>query len=140
MAGRKSTFTPEMRALILKNFRQTGNLKNSAIRAGMSERSFYRWKERCKNAKSGPLWQLWQDIERAREDRVALLAVRHHQVALGGIIEVHTYDRFNNLICDQSGRPVTVRKFVMPNPKAMWRELTLHDPETYGPQEKTTVP
>jgi hypothetical protein len=140
MAGRKSTFTPETQALILKYFRQTGNLKNSAIRAGMSERSFYRWKERCENAKFGPLWRFWQEFKRARADRVALLASRHHQVALGGIIEVPIYDKFNNLVCDQSGKPVTVRKFVMPNPKAMWRELTLHDPETYGPQEKTTVP
>jgi hypothetical protein len=54
MAGRRSIFTSEMRALILNNFRQTGNLKNSAIRAGMSERSFYRWKDFCENAKSGP--------------------------------------------------------------------------------------
>ena len=140
MAGRKSTFTPEMQALILKYFRQTGNLKNSAIRAGMSERSFYRWMERCQNAQSGPLWRFWQEFERARADRVALLASRHYQMAIGGVIEMPVFDRFNNLVCDESGRPVTVRKFVMPNPKAMWRELTLHDPETYGPQEKTTVP
>jgi hypothetical protein len=55
MAGRRSIFTPETQELILKYFRQTGNLKNSAIRAGMSERSFFRWKERCQNAQSGPL-------------------------------------------------------------------------------------
>jgi hypothetical protein len=140
MAGRKSTFTPETQALILKYFRQAGNLKNSAIRAGMSERSFFRWMGRCQNAQSGPLWRFWQEFERARADRVALLASRHHQMAIGGVIEMPVFDRFNNLVCDDSGRPVTVRKFVMPNPKAMGRELTLHDPETYGPQEKTTVP
>ena len=93
MAGRKIMFTPEMQALILKYFRQTGNLKNSAIRAGMSERSFFRWKERWQNAQSGPLWRFWQDITRAREDRVALLAIRHNQLATGGIIEVPIYDR-----------------------------------------------
>jgi hypothetical protein len=140
MAGRKSIFTPEMQALILKNFRQTGNLKNSAIRAGMSERSFFRWMGRCQNAQSGPLWRFWQEFERARADRVALLASRHHQMAIGGVIEMPVFDRFNNLVCDESGKPVTVRKFVMPNPKAIWRELTLHDPETYGPQEKVIVP
>jgi hypothetical protein len=140
MAGRKSIFTPEMQALILKHFRQTGNLKNSAIRAGMSERSFFRWMGRCQNAQSGPLWRFWQEFEHARADRVALLASRHYQMAIGGVIEMPVFDRFNNLVCDDSGRPVTVRKFVMPNPKAMWRELTLHDPETYGPQEKATVP
>ena len=75
MAGRRSIFTPETQALILKYFRQTGNLKNSAIRAGMSERSFFRWKERCQNAQSGPLWRFWQELERARADRVALLAL-----------------------------------------------------------------
>jgi hypothetical protein len=139
MAGRKSTFTPEMQALILKYFRQTGNLKNSAIRAGMSERSFFRWKGRWQN-QSGPLSRFCLEISRARADRVALLAVRHHQGALGGIIEVPIFDRFNNLVCDQSGKPVTARKLVMPNLKAMRWELTLHDPETYGPQGKVTVP
>jgi hypothetical protein len=54
MAGRRSIFTPETQALILKYFRQTGNLKNSAIRAGMSERSFFRWMARCQNARSVP--------------------------------------------------------------------------------------
>jgi hypothetical protein len=136
MAGRKSTFTPETQALILKHFRETGNLKNSAIRAGMSERSFFRWMARCQNAQSGPLWRFWQEIERARADRVALFAVRHRQGALGGVIEMPVYDLSNRLVCDQTGRPVSVRKFVMPNLKAIWRELALHDPETYGPQEK----
>jgi hypothetical protein len=140
MAGRKSTFTPETQALILKYFRQTGNLKNSAIRAGMSERSFFRWMGRCQNAQSGPLWRFRQEVERARADRVALLASRHHQMAIGGVIEVPTYDRFGNLVCDQSGKPVTARKLVMPNLKAIWREMALHDPETYGPQKKATVP
>jgi hypothetical protein len=139
MAGRKPIFTPEMQALILKNFRQTGNLKNSAIRAGMSERSFFRWKERCQNAQSGPLWRFWQEFERARADRVALLASRHYQMALGGVIEMPVFDRFNNLVCDESGRPVTVRKFIAPNPKAMWRELAQHDPETYA-GKKAIVP
>ena len=140
MAGRKPIFTPEMQALILKNFRQTGNLKNSAIRAGMSERSFFRWMARCQNARSGPLWRFLQEIERARADRVALFAVRHRQGALGGVIEMPVYDLSNRLVCDQTGRPVTVRKFVMPNLKAIWRELAQHDPETYDPQKKATVP
>jgi hypothetical protein len=129
-----------MQALILKNFRQTGNLKNSAIRAGMSERSFFRWMARCQNARSGPLWHFQQEVERLRADRVALLAVRHYQGAFGCITEVPQYDQFNNLVCDQNGRPVTVRKFLPPNLRAIWRELALHDPETYGPREKTTVP
>jgi hypothetical protein len=140
VAGRKPIFTPEMQALILKNFRQTGNLKNSAIRAGMSERSFFRWMGRCQNARSGPLWHFQQEVERLRADRVALLAVRHHQGAFGCILEVPRYDQFNNLVCDQNGRPVTVRKFLPPNLRAIWRELALHDPETYGPQKKATVP
>jgi hypothetical protein len=140
MAGRKSTFTAETQALILKHFKQTGNLKNSAIRAGMSERSYHRWKAHWENAKSGPLWQFSQEITRARADWVALLAFRHHQGATGGVFEIPVYDRFFNLVCDSNGKPVTVRKLVMPNFKAIWRELTLHEPETYGPQEKATVP
>jgi hypothetical protein len=46
------------------------------------------------------------------------------------------YDRFGNLVYDQNGKPVTIRKLMMPNLKAMWRELALHDPETYGRQDK----
>lgn len=68
------------------------------------------------------------------------LPSRHHQMSIGGVIEMPTYDRFGNLVCDQSGRPVTTRKLVMPNLRAIWRELALHDPETYGPQKKATVP
>jgi len=65
--------------LILKYFKQTGNLKNSAIRAGMSERSYHRWKAHWENAKSGPLWQFSQEISVRVPDWVALLAFRHHQ-------------------------------------------------------------
>jgi hypothetical protein len=83
--------------------------------------------------------RFWQELERARADRVALLASRHHQMSIGGVIEMPNYDRFGNLVCDQ-GRPVTTRKLVMPNLRAIWRELALHDPETYGPQKKATVP
>jgi hypothetical protein len=91
MAGRKSIFTPEMQELILNNFRQTGNLKNSAIRAGMSERSFYRWKELCEKAKSGPLYRFWQEVTRAKANRLALLASRHYQRAVGGVFRLPVY-------------------------------------------------
>jgi len=102
----------------------------------MSERSFYRWKERCENAKSGPLCRFREDVTHASADRLALLAARHYHLAVGGFVELPTYDKFFNLVCDQSGKPVTVRKLMMPNPRAMWRELALLDPETYGRQDK----
>jgi hypothetical protein len=140
MAGRKSIFTPEMQALILKNFRQTGNLTNSAIRAGMSERSFFRWKERCENAKSGPLHRFWQEVTHAKADRLALLASRHYQRAVGGVFELPVYDSSFNLVCDQSGRPVTIRKPLLPDARAMWREMTALDPETYDLKKKRNAP
>jgi hypothetical protein len=36
---------------------------------------------------------------------MALLAVRHNQLATGGIIEIPVYDKSFNLVCDQSGKP-----------------------------------
>ena len=86
MAGRKSRFTPEMRALMLNNFRQTGNLKNSAIRAGMSERSVFRWKERCEKRQIRHPLPLLARGERVQSaDRLALVASRHYQRAVGGV-------------------------------------------------------
>jgi len=139
MAGRKSIFTSEMQELILNNFRHTGNLKNSAIRAGMSERSFYRWKELCEKAKSGPLYRFWQEVTRAKADRLAMLASRHYLRSVGGVFRMPVYDSSFNLVCDQSGKPVTIAKVLPPDARAMWREMTLLDPETYGPQRKITV-
>jgi hypothetical protein len=139
MAGRKSIFTPEMQELILNNFRHTGNLKNSAIRAGMSERSFYRWKELCEKAKSGPLYRFWQEVTRAKADRLAMLASRHYLRSVGGVFRMPVYDSSFNLVCDQSGKPVTIAKVLPPDARAMWREMTLLDPETYGPQRKAAV-
>jgi hypothetical protein len=139
MAGRKSIFTPEMQELILNNFRHTGNLKNSAIRAGMSERSFYRWKDHCEKAKSGPLCHFWQEVTRAKANRLALLASRHYQRAVGGVFRLPVYDSsFNPVI--EHGKPVTIPKVLPPDARAMWREMAVLDPETYGPQKKATVP
>jgi hypothetical protein len=140
MAGRKSIFTSEMRALILNNFRQTGNLKNSAIRAGMSERSFYCWNDLCENAKSGPLYHFWQEVTRAKANRLALLASRHYLRALGGVFPFQVYDSSFNLVCDQSGKPVTIQKVLLPDARAMWREMTALDPETYDLQKKRNAP
>lgn len=139
MAGRNSIFTPEMQELILNNFRQTGNLKNSAIRAGMSERSFYRWKDVCEKAKSGTLYRFWQEVTRAKANRLALLASRHYQRAVGGVLRLPVYDTsFNPVI--EHGKPVTVAKVLPPDASAMWREMTLLDPETYDLQKKRNAP
>jgi hypothetical protein len=140
MAGRKSIFTPEMQELILNNFRHTGNLKNSAIRAGMSERSFYRWKELCEKAKSGPLYRFWQEVTRAKADRLAMLASRHYLRSVGGVFRLPVYDSSFNLVCDQSGKPVTIAKVLPPDARATWREMTLLDPETYDLQKKRNAP
>jgi hypothetical protein len=140
MAGRKSIFTPEMQELILNNFRHTGNLKNSAIRAGMSERSFYRWKDLCEKAKSGTLYRFWQEVTRAKANRLAMLASRHYLRSLGGVFRMPVYDSSFNLVCDQSGKPVTIAKVLPPDASAMWREMTLLDPETYDLQKKRNAP
>lgn len=140
MAGRKSIFTPEMQELILNNFRQTANLENSAIRAGMSERSFYRWKVLWEKAKSGPLYHFSQELKRAKANRLAMLASRHYLRAVGGVFRLPVYDSSFNLVCDESGKPVTIPKVLPPDARAMWREMAVLDPETYGPQKKATVP
>jgi hypothetical protein len=73
-------------------------------------------------------------------DRLALLAARRYQRAVGGVFELPVYDRSFNLVCDQSGKPVTIRKLLMPDSRAMWRELAVLDPETYDLQKKRNAP
>jgi hypothetical protein len=49
-------------------------------------------------------------------------------MALGAVIELPVYDKFMNPIRDQNGNVVTVKKVVMRDPRAMWREMTVIDP------------
>ena len=105
MAGRKSTFTPETQALILKYFQETGNLKNSAIRAGMSERSFFAgWRvaKMLSPVPSGASCKRLNARVRTGSRRLPFGTVRG---MLGGVIGMPVYDLSNRLVCDQTGRP-----------------------------------
>jgi hypothetical protein len=72
--GRRCKLTPEMSARILGYYRQSGNLKNAALRAGISKSTLFDWLQRGKQDDSEPYrafltisssraqsgWQCWQ--------------------------------------------------------------------------------
>src|SRR3984893_3092313 len=57
---------PEMLDRIVANYRQTGDVLNAAIRSGIDRSTFYRWKTRGEQAKSGPLREFSDSLTRAR--------------------------------------------------------------------------
>jgi hypothetical protein len=136
MRGRKSIFIEQTQDLILTYYRQTGDLKNSALRAGMSERSFFRWKERCEKAQSGPLHSFWQEYQRAKGERCSVVRGRHFQRAQGGIFAVPVCDKNGTPVRDAEGKLEMREKYFEPDLKAMRWELAILDPQTYGSEEE----
>src|SRR3984893_16867180 len=83
---------PEMLDRIVANYRQTGDVLNAAIRSGIDRSTFYRWKTRGEQAKSGPLREFSDSLTRAHEDGIAFDVMRHKQVAHGGILKPPAHD------------------------------------------------
>ncbi|MAH46904.1 hypothetical protein CMI37_13825 [Candidatus Pacearchaeota archaeon] len=71
-AGRPSKLTDEMKAKIIR-FVRAGNYYNVACRAaGVGERTFMRWMEMGREAKSGRFRQFWQEVLSAEAEAEAL--------------------------------------------------------------------
>ncbi len=85
--GRISLLTPELAKTFIETYKATRNVSASADRAGISVATYYVWMAKGRKAKSGPQREFFDGVTRARGDFMALLATRHHQIAVGGIIK-----------------------------------------------------
>lgn len=67
MAGRAPfELTEANKTALLKAFGQNLKYKDAATMAGLSGRSFHRWKAAAIRSKSGPDWQFWQQLQQER--------------------------------------------------------------------------
>lgn len=130
--GRRCKLTPEVSARILGYYRQSGNLKNAALRAGISKSTLFDWLQRGKQDDSGPYRAFLDAFELARAERVALLAIRHREAALEGVVQLPLLDRFGRQLYDPEGNPLFARVLLRPNCGAMAWELECLDPATYS--------
>jgi transposase-like protein len=130
--GRRCKLTPEMSARILGYYRQSGNLRNAALRAGVSKSTLFDWLQRAKQDDLEPYRSFLDAFELARAERVALLAIRHREAALGGVVQLPLLDRFGRQLYDAEGKPLFAPVLLRPNCEAMAWELERMDPVTYS--------
>ena len=55
-----------------------------------------------------PFAQFAQALSRAREERIAALAVQHFHTSTGGVIQLPEYDSQRRVVVDKAGRPKMV--------------------------------
>jgi len=130
--GRPHKLTPELSARILGYYKESGNLRNAAVRAGISKSTLFSWIKQGKDSKSGRYRDFCGAFTLARAQRGHLLATRHHQVALGGVVQLPRLDRFGRQRLDSGGKPLSAPVYLRPNLAAMEWELQCMDPEKYG--------
>ena len=70
--GRRCKLTPEVSARILGHYRQSGNLKNAAIRTGVSKSALFDWLQRAKHDDREPYRAFSDALALARAERAAV--------------------------------------------------------------------
>jgi hypothetical protein len=119
-------------ARILDYYRQSGSLKNASLRAGVSKSTLFDWLQRAKHDDLGPYRAFSDALALARAERVAVLTIRHREVALGGVVQLPVVDRFGRQLYDTDGKPLFAAVLLRPNCDAMEWELERLDPQTYS--------
>jgi len=130
--GRRTKLTPEIQARIIRYFEECSNITHAGLRAGISKATLFEWLQRGKREEEGRYREFFQAFDLARAEQVAALAVRHHQVAVGGIVPLLVLDRFGRHRCDATGKPLYRPVRLLPNAAALAWELCVLDPKTYN--------
>ena len=74
--GRRSKLTPEVQEKICEYVRQGLTYEIAARAAGISESTFYRWRERGERARSGKFREFWEALKRAEAEAEQRLVER----------------------------------------------------------------
>lgn len=112
-AGRPSGLTPEIQSLILKAIKSgMPNIKAAEL-VGISEQTFYTWKRRGENEKSGPYFRFVEELKKADAEFIKTTLDKINKVARGGlrVLETkETYDKQGKLV-----EKVSTTKKTLPN-------------------------
>jgi hypothetical protein len=123
--------TRELLDRIVANYRQTGDVTNSAIRSGISRSTFYEWKARGERAKSGLLAEFAQNLALAREEDIAMDSIRHKQLAHGGVFKLPVHDKQGRVLKDKNGEVVFEEVVMLPNRQALETRLRWKAPDRF---------
>lgn len=74
--GRRSKLTPEVQEKICEYVRQGLTYEIAARAAGISESTFYRWRERGEKARGGKFREFWEALKRAEAEAEQRLVER----------------------------------------------------------------
>ena len=74
--GRRSKLTPEVQEKICNYVRQGLTYEIAARAAGISESTFYRWRERGEKARRGKYREFWEALKKAEAEAEQVLVQR----------------------------------------------------------------
>lgn len=74
--ARLSKLTPEIEKKLIDTIRLGNYYEAACAYVGIGERTFYRWIEKGKKAKSGKYWQFWQSIIQAEAEAEARIVTQ----------------------------------------------------------------
>jgi hypothetical protein len=131
VAGRPSKLTEEVAKRILSNFRQGGRLIYAAARQGVSRSTLFSWLKRGERESSGPYHGFSRAVALVGEERIVSLALRHHRLATGCVMELPARDKSGRVRGDAKGEQIISHVAFRPNSGAMEWELKRLDPDTY---------
>jgi hypothetical protein len=143
--GRAPKLTPEIHDLFIQTVRGTGRITVACARCAISTQTAYQWMSKGQNQRPGQPYRDFADaVSRARADFLATAAVRHHQLAVGGVLKLPAMDKQGNPVrvhTPECKTPSSCRceilyvdKVVMPSERALEFELDRLDP--IGPVEE----
>jgi transposase len=132
-AGRKSKLLEgDTEKLLLNAIRMGLTFKDAATVAKITERTFFNWIEKGRNAKSGKYFQFLQSLERAKAEGQAAVAQTVIKAAQGGLPIKETKTR---QLPDGSIEVTVIEKVSAPNVTAAMFILERRYPDEWGRKE-----
>jgi len=132
--------TPEIQELFVHTVRITGRDSLACRRCAISKQTADQWLAKGKRQCCGRHRKFADAVSRAHADFLVAAAVRHHQLAMGGVIQLPVLDQYCCPVRDINGNVVYVEKVVMPNARALEWELEHLDPTIDEPTENEPEP
>jgi hypothetical protein len=138
MSGRPSKLNSQTAGDFLTKLRSSVNVAASADSAGVGIATIYHWLELGRQRKSGPYREFLEGFGRARGDYRLYRAIRHHDIAIGGIEKKPATIEGTTLIRrDENGEVVWEEHWRESNVRALEWEMERDEPDIYGRRSDT---